>query len=174
MWRACAAVAVAFGGPPAAGAAVPPAVFAVPASGSATPTVFVTSAAASYEVSVSGVFAYNVLGGLADCGYHDVNQAVTGQEWLPGEVGLLVDGAPAPCGEYRDTHRYSFTVRGTGGRLVFQIADGTGAGDNSGGLVVEVVERAEPGSTPCATVRPGSYPADQPTITVDQSCMASP
>lgn len=118
-------------------------VFAVPADGTTVTTAMVTNAAAEYVIRVTGTFAHDSRGGLADCGYRDADYSVTAQSWVAGTVGLTVDESPAPCGTYDDAHAYEFRVRGTGSRLRFAIADPGGHADNAGALTVSVVTESE-------------------------------
>lgn len=142
LTRVAVAAAVAAG---VTGAPVParatevPAALVVPATGVPVATPFVTSPALRYTITVSGTFAADRTGGLADCGYRDVNAGLLGQEWEAAGSGLLVDAAPPWCGPYTDTHRYAFQVAGTGAPLAFSISDASGTADNSGALTVEVL-----------------------------------
>ena len=112
-------------------------VLPVPADGSTVEAPFVSGRGLRYAVTVTGTFARNTRGGLADCGYEDVNDAVVGADWQPGASGLLVDGARVACGDYDAEHTYTLTVEGTGAPLRFAIADPS-YDDNAGGLTVAV------------------------------------
>lgn len=112
----------------------------VPADGTTVTSLMPTSLGATYEITVSGTYAYDAFGGLADCGYHDTNRAVLGQDWDGGGPQLLVEGL-ALCGFYTATHTYTFTWPGTGSAFAFRIDDPTGHADNAGGLTVTVTTK---------------------------------
>ena len=114
-------------------------VLAVLATGEVAETPFVSERGVAYTVVVTGTFARDGHGGLADCGYADVNASVAGQDWQPSATtGITVDGVRADCGAYDDTHTYVITVEGTGARLRFAVADPSYA-DNAGALTVAVL-----------------------------------
>lgn len=111
----------------------------VPADGSTVSTPLATPGGAIVQLTVSGVFAYNRTGSLADCETQDVNDALVGQTWQAGSIGLLVDGARADCQpSLQGSHDYVVNLRGTGAPLRLSIADPTGHADNSGGLTVTI------------------------------------
>lgn len=124
-------------------------VLVVPANGSTVTTPFVTSPGAWYVVEVSGTFAYDRYGNLADCGSHDVDHGVVGQSWVAGGgIGLTVDGIAADCAHYPSSYRtYVLSVTGTGAPLAFAIADATGHADNAGSLQVAVVTTVDAAGT---------------------------
>lgn len=124
--------------PPPAGA-----IF-VPANGeTVTAPLFSAQRGAIVQVHVSGVFAYNTRGGLADCKYHDADAALTANNWQDGGTGLLINAAPAACSPTTTDggvhHRYTINLTSNGEALRFAIADPTGYADNAGGLLVELV-----------------------------------
>lgn len=112
----------------------------VPADGATVTSLMPTALGATYEITVSGTYAYTAFGGLADCGYHDTNAAAVGQDWEGGGPRLLVEGM-ASCGFYTATHTYTFTWAGTGSAYEFRIDDPTGHADNAGGLTVTVTTK---------------------------------
>ncbi|HVF03268.1 MAG TPA: hypothetical protein VNA20_00370 [Frankiaceae bacterium] len=143
---AAAVLAVASFGTPAAAERLDRADIAlpVPADGTTVTTPFVTSPNAAYLLSVSGVFAYDRFGNLADCGRHDIDYGVVGQYWVDGGgIGLTIDGAFADCWYQNAPHTYLFWVDGTGDRLSFAVGDATGHADNAGALTVSVVTMIE-------------------------------
>lgn len=144
---AAAAGLLAAGAVPATAATAPPppsSAIVVPATGeTVTAPLFAAQRGAIVQVHVSGVFAYDTRGGLADCRYHDANAALAAQDWQDGGIGLLVDGAPADCWASvtgaGDQHRYTINLTSTGAPPRFAIADPTGYADNAGGLTVDLV-----------------------------------
>jgi hypothetical protein len=114
----------------------------VPATGETVTAPLAATRGAIVQVHVSGVFAYDSRGGLADCGSHDVNAALGAQDWQPGGgIGLLVNGAPAGClgSVAAAQHHYTINLTATGALLRFAIADSTGYADNAGGLTIDYV-----------------------------------
>lgn len=170
---AAALTLLAAGAVPATAATSPPppasAVF-VPATGeTVTAPLFTAQRGAIVQVHVSGVFAYDPRGGLADCRYHDADAALTTQNWQSGGIGLLVDGAPADCSVSvsgaGDHHRYTINLTATGAPLRFAIADSTGHADNAGGLSVDLVTAIDVDGS-CAAAG-GGGPASPVTIAAE-------
>lgn len=133
------AVVVAATCTPVRAMAATPSALVVPATGATVTTPFSTSPSLHYTITVSGTFAADRIGTLADCGYRDTNAGVVGQDWQAGGAGLLIDGTHPWCGAYSPAHRYALRVRGTGAAFAFAVSDGSGTSDNAGALAVEVV-----------------------------------
>jgi hypothetical protein len=111
---------------------------AVASDGSTAYTPFATVDGRLYQVTVTGTYAFNTDGRLADCGHWNAPEAEGA--WF--QVGnLLVDGAVAACAdqEYMQAHTYVWQQQGTGAPFAFRIVDDVYA-DNTGSLTVDVLE----------------------------------
>ena len=133
------ACALACAAPPAgATLASRPEVLVVQAPNQPASTLGVMRSGRLYTVTVTGQYTYDRAFALADCGHKD---PAGPNSWIP-HANLKVDGNVAQCvvQPFTPTHTYQWVQPGTGRPFVFEIVTQTDDDDDTGALVVTVVQ----------------------------------